>query len=68
MNPVKLTKREAEILGYLAQGVTSKEIAATLFLSKRTVDFHLANIYAKLSVKNRLQAFHAATSRGLMSF
>ena len=44
-----------------------KEVADELFVSKRTVDFHLANIYTKLSVTNRLQAFREATRRGLLT-
>ena len=37
-------------------------------MSKRTVDFHLANIYDKLQVNNRVQAFRAATRMGLIPF
>jgi DNA-binding CsgD family transcriptional regulator len=65
--PVKLTKREVEVLSLVIEGKSSKEVADQLFVSKRTVDFHLANIYSKLSVSNRLQAFHEATRRGLLT-
>ena len=65
---VKLTKREGEVLTLVIEGKSSKEVADQLFVSKRTVDFHLANIYDKLNVTNRVQAFREATRRGLISF
>jgi DNA-binding NarL/FixJ family response regulator len=65
---VKLTKREVEVLSLVIEGKSSKEVADQLYVSKRTVDFHLANIYSKLSVTNRLQAFREATRRGLLSY
>jgi DNA-binding CsgD family transcriptional regulator len=64
----RLTKREIEVLSLIAQGHSSKEAAETLYVSKRTVDFHLANVYDKLQVKNRVQAFRAATRFGLIPF
>lgn len=64
---VKLTKREAEVLQRVIEGKSSKDVADELFVSKRTVDFHLANIYTKLAVTNRLQAFREATRRGLLT-
>ena len=65
---VRLTKREIEVLSLIAQGHSSKEAADALLVSKRTVDFHLANIYDKLQVNNRVQAFRAATRLGLIPF
>jgi len=65
---VKLTKREIEVLTLVIEGKSSKEVAEQLFVSKRTVDFHLANIYEKLNVSNRVQAFREATRRGLIPF
>ena len=64
--PVKLTKREVEVLTLVIEGKSSKEVAELLYVSKRTVDFHLANIYEKLQVSNRVQAFRRATSLGLL--
>jgi len=64
----RLTKREIEVLSLIAQGHSSREAADTLYVSKRTVDFHLANIYDKLQVNNRVQAFRAATRMGLIPF
>lgn len=65
---VKLTKREIEVLSLIIEGRSSKEVADLLFVSKRTVDFHLANIYDKLQVSNRVQAFRRAASLGLIPF
>lgn len=51
-----LTEREVEVLGLLAQGLTNKDIAQSLFLSVRTVEAHLRSIYSKLSVTSRTEA------------
>ncbi len=51
-----LTEREREILELLAQGSSNKMIAAKLYLSVRTVEGHLANIYARLGVHSRTEA------------
>jgi DNA-binding NarL/FixJ family response regulator len=51
-----LTRREIEILKLLTQGCKNKEIAERLFISEKTVKTHLTNIFAKLKIKDRLQA------------
>lgn len=51
-----LTNREHEILELLAQGLSNKAIAARLYLSVRTVEGHLANIYTRLGVHARTEA------------
>jgi DNA-binding NarL/FixJ family response regulator len=51
-----LTDREREILELLAQGLSNKVIAARLYLSVRTVEGHLANIYSRLDVHSRTEA------------
>ncbi len=51
-----LTEREREILEYLAQGLSNKMIASRLYLSVRTVEGHLANIYLSLGVHSRTEA------------
>jgi DNA-binding NarL/FixJ family response regulator len=61
-----LTAREQEVLQLLARGLRNKEIAARLFVSERTVNFHLANIYAKLHVSGRTEALSKALERGLI--
>lgn len=63
----RLTSREAQVLGLIFEGRSSREVAQSLFLSKRTVDFHLARIYEKLNVNNRLQAIRRAAELGLVS-
>ena len=52
----KLTKREQEILGLLAKGLSYKQIAAQVFISSGTVHRHLHAIYRKLHVESRTEA------------
>jgi len=63
---ITLTKREIEVLQLVLEGRSSKEVATSLCCSKRTVDFHLARIYDKLEVSNRVQAMRRATLLGLI--
>ncbi|MGQ9454468.1 MAG: helix-turn-helix domain-containing protein [Armatimonadota bacterium] len=63
---VKLTRRELEVLNLIIEGKSSREVAAALVCSKRTVDFHLARIYEKLQVSNRIQAMRRAALLGLV--
>ena len=52
---INLTKREKEILSYLLSGKTNKEVALILDISLNTVNNHVANIYDKSGVKNRVE-------------
>jgi len=61
-----LTAREMEVLRLLARGLRNKEIAARLYVSERTVNFHLANIYQKLRVSGRTEALSKAHEQGLL--
>jgi DNA-binding NarL/FixJ family response regulator len=54
--PDGLTPREAEVLGLIAGGHTNREIAAALVVSLSTVEHHIANLYAKISARNRADA------------
>lgn len=63
---VALTKREIEVLSLVLEGKSSREVANALVCSKRTVDFHLARIYEKLQVSNRVQAMRRAALLGLV--
>ena len=51
-----LTPRELEVLRAVAAGKTNKAIARELFLSEKTVDRHVSNIFAKLNVASRAAA------------
>jgi DNA-binding NarL/FixJ family response regulator/signal transduction histidine kinase len=62
-----LNERELEVLEQLAHGARNKEIAEKLFIVPRTVEYHLANIYAKLGVSNRTEAAREAMARGLVA-
>jgi NarL family two-component system response regulator YdfI len=61
-----LTDRELEVLKRVAQGERSKEIAARLGISERTVKAHLAGIYNKLGVDSRAAAIAIAAQKGLL--
>ena len=52
-----ITKREQEIIIELLNGKSNKELAEALFVSEKTIETHLANIYRKVGVKNRLELF-----------
>ncbi|MFH8793749.1 helix-turn-helix transcriptional regulator [Streptomyces sp. NPDC017941] len=51
----RLTAQERLIAGKVAAGATSKEVAAMLFLSPRTIDAHLRNVFRKLGISSRRQ-------------
>ncbi|MGW7213036.1 AAA family ATPase [Streptomyces collinus] len=53
--PVALTERETQVAVLVAKGHTNREVAATLFLSEKTVEYHLSHIYTKLRVRSRVQ-------------
>ena len=61
-----LTERELDVLRLAARGQTNKQIGAELAISDRTVQNHLANIYAKLGVASRTEAVTAALQRNLI--
>jgi DNA-binding CsgD family transcriptional regulator len=62
----RLSAREREVLAVLAEGATNNELAARLFISERTVNRHLSNIFVKLEVGNRTAAARIAIQAGLV--
>ncbi len=58
-----LTPREAELLSFLTQGLSNRELGQRLFISEATVKTHLAHIYAKLGVETRAAAIATAIRR-----
>jgi two-component system, NarL family, response regulator YdfI len=64
--PINLTEREREVLRSVARGERSKEIAAHLGISERTIKAHLASIYGKLGVDSRAAAIAVAAHKGLL--
>jgi DNA-binding NarL/FixJ family response regulator len=63
-----LTPREREILKLMSEGLPNKTIASRLQISERTVTTHVANIYSKLHVNNRVSAIQEAMRRRILSF
>ena len=65
--PIKLTAREADVLGQLALGSSYTEIARDLFITENTVKTHLASLYRKLAVDKRSAALRVARDLGLLT-
>lgn len=63
-----LTPREREILQLMSEGLPNKTIATRLSISERTVTTHVANIYTKLQVNNRVSAIQEAMRRRILDF
>lgn len=61
-----LTPRETEVLQLVKQGLTNPQIASQLFISERTVKFHMSSILGKLQAQTRTEAVEVAVRRGLM--
>ena len=65
-HPQGLSDREVEVLALVANGLTSAEVAKRVFLSVRTVDWHLASVYTKLGVRSRTEATRFAVDHHLV--
>jgi DNA-binding CsgD family transcriptional regulator len=65
-HPFGLTRRESEVLDLIADGRTNAEIAASLFISAKTVDHHVSAVLAKLEAPTRAVAATKATRLGLL--
>lgn len=65
--PAGLTEREMEVLELAVQGLSDKEISDTLFISPRTVNAHMRNMFAKTSSANRTELSVWAVAQGLVA-
>jgi predicted ATPase/DNA-binding CsgD family transcriptional regulator len=65
-HPPGLSDREVEVLRLVASGMTNAEVAGRLFLSPRTVDWHVSSIYRKLGFHSRTEAARFAVEQGLL--
>jgi DNA-binding NarL/FixJ family response regulator/signal transduction histidine kinase len=63
--PTGLTERQIDILRLVSQGLPYKEIGTQLFLTERTIKYHMGEILARLQLKNRREAADYAQSKGL---
>jgi HD-GYP domain-containing protein (c-di-GMP phosphodiesterase class II) len=66
--PAGLTEREAEVLGLLARGLQTKQVAAALGISVKTADRHVQNAYGKVGVSTRAGATLFAIEHGLIAW
>jgi len=64
--PAGLSKREVEVLRLVAEGLTTREIAQRLFISAKTADRHIQNLYAKIGASTRAAATRWGYEQGLV--
>jgi two-component system NarL family response regulator len=64
----KLNARQIEVLGLVADGLSYKEVGARLFLSERTIKYHMAEIMNRLHLENRAQVLAFAGQMGLTAY
>jgi DNA-binding NarL/FixJ family response regulator len=65
-DPADLTTREVQVIGLLARGLQTKQIASRLDISPKTADRHIQNAYRKIGVSTRAAATLYATEHGLV--
>ena len=66
--PCGLTEREAEVIGLLARGLQTKQVARALGISAKTADRHIQNAYGKIGVSTRAAAAVFAMEHGLAAW
>jgi DNA-binding NarL/FixJ family response regulator len=59
-----MTPQELQVVRPVAEAKTNKEAAAALFLSPKTVEFHLSSVYRKLGVSSRAQLIRRVSTKG----
>ena len=62
----ELSARELEVLQLLTEAMTNREIAGELYITERTVNYHVSNLLVKLQARNRLEAATSALKAGLV--
>ncbi len=67
LEQVSLTRRELEIVGYIARGKSNKDIADKLYISEKTVKNHVSNILKKMALEDRTQVAIYAYQKGIVS-
>jgi DNA-binding NarL/FixJ family response regulator len=65
---MRLTEREAEVIGLLARGLQTKQVARGLGISAKTADRHIQNAYGKIGVSTRAAAAVFAMEHGLAAW
>jgi DNA-binding CsgD family transcriptional regulator len=60
----RLTQQELQIARFVARGLSNRDVAAQLFVSPRTIDFHLRKVFAKLGITSRTQLAHVELDPG----
>jgi DNA-binding NarL/FixJ family response regulator len=65
--PGVLSEREQEVLALVAEGMNNQQIAERLFITNRTVAFHVSNLLAKLNARNRTHAVEVARLLGIQA-
>lgn len=63
---LEITSREYEVLQYISQGLSNKEIAEKLFLSESTIKTHVSSLLLKLNAKRRTQAIQIAKNHKII--
>lgn len=64
---LQITPRELEVLGLMAEGLSTREMAARLFVSENTVKTHCSRLFGKLEAERRTQAVQRAKTLGLIA-
>ena len=64
--PINLTLRETQMLGFIADRVTNRQIAEELTISPKTVELHITNLLRKTGSRSRWEALETAQNLGLI--